>query len=92
MTVEEKLAGARVKIREYIQENMSGFFDDEWADTDNIFEKGFVSSMFAMQLLNFVETEFSIEIQDEDIRLDNFKSIDSMINLLGRMDGILYAD
>ena len=48
-------------------------------DTDNIFEMGFVDSMFAMQLVCFVESEFGIEIGNEDLDINNFNSVNNIV-------------
>lgn len=44
-------------------------------DDDDLFALGFVSSVFAMQLVSFVEHEFGITVEDEDLELDHFQSI-----------------
>ncbi|MDP4181570.1 MAG: phosphopantetheine-binding protein [Bacillota bacterium] len=71
------------KIRNYIEKNLT-VYDEEvtFTNDDNIFEKGFVNSLFAMKLLNFVEQEFQIDISDDDIDLKNFSSINNIINLI----------
>ena len=46
---------------------------------DNIFELGFVNSVFAMQMVSFVENEFDFEISNDELNLDNFKSINSIV-------------
>ncbi len=46
---------------------------------DNIFELGFVNSLFAMQMVSFVENEFDFEISNDELNLDNFKSINSIV-------------
>jgi len=64
------------KIRFFIKENMAIINDDAILnDTDNIFEQGFVDSMFAMQLVNFVESEFDIKVENEDLDINNFNSV-----------------
>lgn len=74
---------AKAKIRNYIESNLSVFEDDvSFSDEDNIFQMGFVNSLFAMKLLNFVQQEFEIEIDDSDIDLKNFSSINNVINLI----------
>ncbi|WP_025847262.1 acyl carrier protein [Paenibacillus ehimensis] len=79
---------ARALIRQFIEQNMSAFKDaDELGDTDNIFEKGFVTSIFAMRLLDFIENKFGIQVPDEDITLINFSSVDRMIGLVGKVRG-----
>jgi acyl carrier protein len=53
-------------------------------DDDNIFTLGFVSSVVAMQLVLFVEKEFSVKIENEDLDLKNFSSIAAISNLVAR--------
>jgi len=70
------------KIRAYIEQNINIFDEVEFANDDNIFEKGFVNSLFAMKLLAFIEKEFDVEIDDEDIQIKNFSSVDNMMKLV----------
>jgi acyl carrier protein len=51
-------------------------------DDDQLFSGGFVSSMFAMQLVMFLEKKFSISIGNEDLELANFQTITAMANLV----------
>lgn len=77
---------ARDRIRNFIEENMDVFNDaEEVRDEDNIFEKGYVNSMFAMRLLQFIEKEFSVEVSDDDIDLKNFSTINRMIGLVSKL-------
>lgn len=65
------------KIREFIEQNLMILDDhDELQDSDNIFELGYVNSLFAMKLLNFVESEFGIRVEQADMDISNFSSID----------------
>jgi methoxymalonate biosynthesis acyl carrier protein len=74
---------ARDIIREYIKSNLIVFDDDlVIGDDDNIFLKGFVNSLFAMKLLNFIESEFGIKVDDEDIEIKNFNSINNIMILV----------
>ena len=52
------------------------------ADDDNIFESGLVNSLFAMQLVSFIEEEFEISIENEELDLDNFKDVNSIAALV----------
>lgn len=71
------------KIRDFIQDNLVVWEDDiSFSDTDNIFELGFVNSLFAMKLLNFVEEEFDIKVENNEIELVNFSSIANMEKLI----------
>jgi methoxymalonate biosynthesis acyl carrier protein len=53
-------------------------------DGDDIFAAGFMSSLFAMQLVVFVEREFGITVQSEDLELANFQSVNAITALVER--------
>jgi len=61
-------------IRTFIQTsiNIDGFGNDE-----NLFESGIVNSLFAVQLMTFLERTFEIEVGTDDLDIENFKSIDA---------------
>ena len=56
-------------------------------DEDDIFSLGFVNSLFAMQLVLFVEAAFGISIGNEDLELDNFRSLNAIESLVQRKRG-----
>lgn len=59
----------------------------ELADEEDIFELGFVNSLFAMELVLFIERTFRFEIPNDDLTLDNFRSIKTMAELIRRQSG-----
>ena len=64
------------------------FQNHELKDDEDIFSLGFVNSMFAMQLVLFVEKEFQITIEDEDLDFENFRTIDALDQLVQRKNGV----
>jgi methoxymalonate biosynthesis acyl carrier protein len=54
------------------------------SDEDDIFASGFVHSLVALQLMNFLEQEFQIAILDEDLEADNFSSIRNIADFVKR--------
>ncbi|MCP5105739.1 MAG: acyl carrier protein [bacterium] len=65
------------KIRKFIESNLVVFEDEaEFSDGDNIFEMGFVNSLFAMKLVNYIEEGFGIEVDNDDLEISNFSSVD----------------
>lgn len=44
---------------------------------DNLFELGIVNSLFAVQLMTFIEKTFDIEVTMDDLDIENFKSINA---------------
>jgi len=68
-----------------IKEFLSRFFkNQDLKPEEDIFALGFVNSLLAMQLVAFVEKEFGIHVGDEDLDLDNFRSIQAISNLVTR--------
>jgi methoxymalonate biosynthesis acyl carrier protein len=64
---------------------LSRFFRQHDLQPDeDIFALGFVNSLLAMQLVNFVEKEFAVTIEDEDLDLANFRSLRSIDALIER--------
>lgn len=65
----------RENIRAYILQNVTL---DELDNDLEIFNDGLVSSLFAIELMTFIEKHFAVKITMEDLDLDNFKSVDSI--------------
>ena len=57
---------------------------DSLQDDQDIFASGLVNSLFAMELVLFVEAEFSIKIENEDLHMDSFRSITALADLIER--------
>lgn len=77
---------SRESVREFIESNMNVFDEDvELNDDTNIFASGYVNSIFAMRLLNFLETEYDLEVPDDDIVMTNFSSIEAMHALVSKL-------
>ena len=71
-----------------IKEFLSRFFKNhDLQPEEDIFALGFVNSLLAMQLVAFVEKEFGVRVEDEDLDLDNFRSIQAISNLVARKGG-----
>lgn len=83
---------AHEKIRKFIQANLLVLEEDtELSDVDNIFQLGYVNSLFAMKLLNYVEKEFNIKIENEEMEIRNFSSVNNISNLVSKKLGALHA-
>jgi len=69
------------KIRGFVNENLTIVNEEiEFADTDDIFELGFVNSLFAMKLLTYIESEFVITVENDEMDLTNFNSISNIVS------------
>lgn len=71
----------KVRVREFLGRYVR---DREIGDDQDFFALGFVNSLMAMQLIQFLEKEFGISVEDEDLDFDNFRSIDRIDDFLDR--------
>ncbi|MGX7825909.1 phosphopantetheine-binding protein [Actinokineospora sp. 24-640] len=84
MTIEQtsQAADAAETILEFVRGRYPQVEIDAGQD---IFALGFVNSLFAMELVMFVEKTFTVTIPNKELQLDNFRSADSMAALVGRL-------
>ncbi|WP_405570602.1 acyl carrier protein [Winogradskyella sp. Asnod2-B02-A] len=69
------------KIKNYIIE--STLDDVEKINDDTlIFEEGILDSMGLLFLIEFLKDEFNIETNDEELVVENFQSINSILNFV----------
>lgn len=72
-------------VKPQIRQFLARYFKDyDLKDDEDIFSLGFVNSLFAMQLVMFVEQTFQVAVADEDLNIDNFRTIDALDNLIQR--------
>jgi methoxymalonate biosynthesis acyl carrier protein len=61
-------------IKNYILENVNL---PELDNDFDIFETGIVNSLFAIELMTFLEKEFTIKVTMDDLDMENFKSVNA---------------
>lgn len=54
-------------------------------ESQDIFSLGFVNSLFAMELVMFIEKTFGVTIPNSELRIDNFRTANSMAELVARL-------
>ena len=75
----------RSKVIEKLRDFFATHFQSHRLEAnDQIFELGFVNSLFAMQLVEFVEAEFGFDVESEDLDLENFETLAAIADLVAR--------
>jgi methoxymalonate biosynthesis acyl carrier protein len=79
----------QVLTPEAIRTNLTEFVEKQTrqpvtADLD-LFGSGLVSSLFALQLVVHVETAFGVAVQGSELKLANFRTIDTVTELVLRL-------
>lgn len=75
-------------LRDFIRNNLVTDEIEDFSDDVNIFECGFVNSLFAMKLLSFIEGTFNIDINTDDIDIANFSTVENMVKLIEKTNRI----
>lgn len=72
-----------------IEQALIGFLAEEIKTTvaadHDLFASGLVSSMFAMQLVVHLEEAYDIAIIGPELKLDNFRTVNAMTDLVLRL-------
>ncbi|MBF0099471.1 MAG: acyl carrier protein [Desulfobacterales bacterium] len=50
----------------------------------DLFASGRVNSLFAMQLVLFIEKDFGFKVENTDLDIENFKSLDALFAFIQR--------
>ena len=72
----------RAHIRDFIAPRMAG---TAFADGDDIFARGVVNSLFALELVLFVEKTVGTRVPNEELTMDHFRSVDALTALASRV-------
>jgi acyl carrier protein len=73
----------KVKLRAFLGKYIRRQFEDG----DHLFEKGLVNSLFAMQLVTHLEKTYGILVDNDDLEIDNFKSVDAICGFVAHKLG-----
>jgi acyl carrier protein len=76
--------GIMSQVREFLGQVIS---DTDIDPDHNLFASGLVNSLFAMQLVLFVEKEFGIQVANEDLDFKNFSSLNAIVGFVKNKSG-----
>ncbi|MFH8562247.1 acyl carrier protein [Streptomyces sp. NPDC017988] len=71
----------RAELKRFLEERTK----TDWAPDTDLFATGGVSSLFAMELVVHVEKTFGIAVEGADLRIDNFRTVNTMTELVLRL-------
>ena len=77
----------RNKLRDFIAETFLFGDKSKLADGDSFMQKGIIDSTGVLELANFVESEYSFSIADDEMIPDNLDSIVNLSKFIARKTG-----
>jgi acyl carrier protein len=73
------------RIREFLVETfLFGAEDARIQDGESLLETGIVDSTGVLELINFLESEFGLEVRDNEVVPENLDSIDRLASFVQR--------
>jgi methoxymalonate biosynthesis acyl carrier protein len=76
-------APAELAIRHQVRAFLARYLKNvEVDDDEDLFGSGLVNSLFAMQLVLFVESTYGMQVENEDLDIKNFRSVDAITALI----------
>ncbi len=71
------------EIKEKIRGFLGKYIKEEYLDDQrDLFTEGHLNSLFALQLVLFVEKTFNFKVGNEDLGIENFDSINSITDFV----------
>jgi len=78
------MSDLRERIRAFVIENFLFGNDDGLSDESSFLEEGIIDSTGILELVSFLEEEFGITVEDEELIPENLDSINNVVNYLAR--------
>lgn len=77
MTGEEIIARLKPFLAQFVR-------DEKITPDQDLFSAGLLNSLFAMQMVLFIEKEYAIKVENEDLDLANFNSLNNLAGFIDR--------
>lgn len=76
------------KLRDFVAETfMVGDENENLGDSDSFMQTGIIDSTGVLELASFVEQEFNLTIEDDEMTPSNLDSIESLAGFIARKTG-----
>ena len=87
----DKTAGPTAITAEEVERELltflAGRLKNEFPPDLDLFKTGLVSSLFAMELVVHVESTYDVAVIGSELKLDNFRTVQKMTDLVLRLRG-----
>jgi acyl carrier protein len=61
---------------------MMGMNSDDLTDTDSLLEKGVIDSTGILEVIGFLEENYNIQIEDEELVPENLDSVSNLVKFI----------
>jgi acyl carrier protein len=79
------MTDVKQQIREYIVDNfLFGDTSTQFSDTDSFMEKGILDSTGILEVITFLEENYGIKVEDDELIPENLDSINNIDGFVSR--------
>ena len=71
-------------VRQFITNHFPLARKRKLEDTDPLIESGVIDSLGVLDVVAFIEEEFQIKVEDEDLTADNFQNISKIASFVSK--------
>ncbi len=75
-------AAVRTRLREFVSKNFYMADPQAFTDQTSFLDQGIIDSTGVLELVSFVEGEWSLTVADDDMVPTNFDSIDALVKFV----------
>lgn len=87
-TEQETLIDLKSKIRRFIVDNfLFGSEEEPFGDDDSFLEKGIIDSTGVLELIQYIEEHFNIQVEDDELVPENLDSLNNVSAFIMRKTG-----
>jgi len=72
-------------IHKFIEDDLLMGQGDQFTDEDALLEEGVIDSLGLLEVVTFIETEFEVSVDDADVTLDNFGSVNAIASFVASL-------
>jgi acyl carrier protein len=87
-TEQETMSDLKSKVRQFIVENfLFGSEEEPFGDDDSFLEKGIIDSTGVLELIEYIEENFSIKVEDDELVPENLDSLSNVTAYIMKKKG-----
>ncbi len=76
------------EVRAEVKRFLSRFLDEvDGIEDVKLITGGLLDSLVAVQMIDFIQSRFRITVEDEDLEIANFDSVNDVVAFVGRKHG-----
>lgn len=72
-------------LMQYVQDELMKGRTMVMTPEEDLLSSGILDSLGILQLVSFIDTQFNIQVPDEDVVFENFQSIKALSEYLGKL-------